>query len=68
MFVDKGFRVLPTSWKKPDAVKALIQASAKVDSPKMLGHMFTTWDGKIDPLAEYKPMVEGLKALKALER
>jgi hypothetical protein len=68
MFVEKGFRVLPASWKKVDAVKALIQASAKVDSPKMLGHLFTTWDGKIDPLAEYKPMVEGLKALKALEK
>jgi hypothetical protein len=68
LFVDKGFRVLPASWKKPDAVKALIQSSAKVDSPKMLGHLFTTWNGKSDSLAEYKPMVEGLKVLKEMEK
>jgi hypothetical protein len=68
LFVEKGFRVLPASWKKVDAVKALIQASAKVDSPKMLGHLFTTWSGKIDALADYPPMVEGMKALKAMDK
>jgi hypothetical protein len=68
LFVDKGFRVLPASWKKPEAVKALIQSSAKIDSPKMLGHLFTTWNGKSDSLAEYKPMVEGLKVLKEMEK
>jgi hypothetical protein len=68
MFVEKGFRILPASYKKLDAVKALIQDSGKVTSEKMLGHLFTTWSGKIDPLAEYPPMVEGLKLLKGKEK
>jgi hypothetical protein len=68
MFVERGFRVLPASYKKLDAVKALIQASAKVDSPKMLGHMFTTWSGKIDAVADYPPLVEGMKVLKGMEK
>jgi len=68
MFVEKGFRVLPASKSKLDAMKALMQCSAKVDSPKMLGHLFTTWSGKIDAVAEYKPMVEGMKVLKGMEK
>jgi hypothetical protein len=68
LFVEKGFRVLPASWKKQDAVKALIESSAKVDSPKMLGHLFTTWVGKIDAVADYQPMVEGMKLLKGMEK
>ncbi len=51
-----------------DAMKALIQCSAKIESPKMLGHLFTTWVGKIDAVAEYKPMVEGMKVLKGMEK
>jgi hypothetical protein len=67
LFVDKGFRVLPASWKKVEASKALIQSSLKVHSPKMLGHLFTTWGAnrKKDALTEWPPMVEGLKLLKA---
>jgi hypothetical protein len=68
LFVEKGFRVLPASWKDLNAVKGLIKDSAKVDSPKMLGHLFTTWTGKIDPIEDYAPMVEGMKVLKAMEK
>jgi hypothetical protein len=32
-------------------------------SPKMLGHLFTTWGGRKDALTEYQPMVQGLKLL-----
>jgi hypothetical protein len=65
MFVEKGFRVLPASWRKPDASKALIEYSLKVQSPKMLGHLFTTWGAaRKDALTEYRPLVEGLKLLK----
>jgi len=68
MFVEKGFRVLPASWHKLDASKALIEASQKLQSPKMLGHLFTTWGrAKKDALTEYPPMVQGLKLLKASE-
>jgi hypothetical protein len=68
MFIDKGFRVLPASWNKLDASRALIEHNQKLKSPKMLGHLFTTWNGKKDNLAEYPPMVEGLKLLEAKEK
>jgi hypothetical protein len=67
MFIKKGFRVLPASWRKLDAVKMLIEYSDKQDSPKMLGHLFTTWSKPRGPLPEYAPMVEGLKLMKTLE-
>jgi hypothetical protein len=68
MFVEKGFRVLPASWHKLDASKALIERSLEVQSPKMLGHLFTTWGrSKKDALLEYPPMVQGLKLLKVSE-
>jgi Glycosyl hydrolase family 20, catalytic domain len=63
LFLEKGFRVLPASWRKLDASRALIEYSQKFDSPKMLGHLFTTWGGRKDALAEYRPLVEGVKIL-----
>ena len=56
IFIKKGFRVLPASWKNVDAAKALIQYSNMQDGPKMLGHLFTTWS-KQDILT-YPPMTE----------
>jgi hypothetical protein len=67
MFIEKGFRVLPTSWRKPEAMKMLVEYSYKQNSPKMLGHLFTIWSMPNGPLPEYPPMVEGLQLLKALE-
>jgi hypothetical protein len=64
LFLEKGFRVLPASWKKLDASKALIQYGQKFNTPNMLGHLFTTWGGKKDAVTEYPPLVEGLKLLK----
>lgn len=65
MFVAKGFRILPASWHKLDASRALIEYSEKMHSPKMLGHLFTTWGkAKKGTLLEYPPMVQGLKLLK----
>jgi Glycosyl hydrolase family 20, catalytic domain len=61
LFLEKGFRVLPASWRKLGASKALIEYSQKFDSPRMLGHLFTTWGGRKDNLTEYPPLVEGLK-------
>lgn len=68
MFVEKGFRVLPTSWRNLDAMKLLVDYSYKHDSTKMLGHLFTLWGKPKEPLPEYKPMVEGLKLIKAIEK
>jgi hypothetical protein len=63
LFLDKGFRVLPASWRKVDATAALIRYGQKFKSPRLLGHLFTTWGGRKNAVAEYRPMVEGLKVL-----
>jgi Glycosyl hydrolase family 20, catalytic domain len=65
LFLEKGFRVLPASWRKLDASRALIEYSQKHNSPRLLGHLFTTWGGKKDTLPEYGPLVEGIKVLHA---
>jgi hypothetical protein len=64
LFLDKGFRVLPASWRKLDASKALLEYSLQFKSPRMLGHLFTTWGGRRYSLAQYAPLVQGLKILK----
>lgn len=43
LFLEKGFRVLPTSYKDVDAVKSLISYSYAKKDTQMIGHMFTTW-------------------------
>jgi len=64
-FVEKGFRVLPASWHGVDASKALVEYSQKLRSPKVLGHLFTTWGrSKKEALPEYPPLVEGLRLLR----
>ena len=67
MFLEKGFRVLPSSWRDVDAAKLLINASYTSDNTGMLGHLFTTWSGKIDERIEFPAMVEGLELLFDLE-
>lgn len=68
MFIEKGFRVLPAGWKNVDATKALIQFSRLHAGPKLLGYMFTTWGVNKDALAEFPPLVEGLKLLGSDQR
>jgi hypothetical protein len=63
VFLEKGFRVLPASWRKVDAAQSLIDYSLKQGNPRMLGHMFTTWGVKKEQLIEHPPLVEGLKRL-----
>ena len=62
MFMDKGFRVLPTSWRDIEACKSLIQSSLKYKDEKMLGHLFTAWGKYRDPL-NYAPMLSGTKII-----
>jgi hypothetical protein len=64
MFLDKGFRVLPAGWKNVEATKALIAYSRAQASPKLLGHVFTTWGVKKDALLDFPSLVEGLKILR----
>ena len=61
MFINKGFRVLPTSWKDIEAAKSLINYSHEVNGPKMLGHLFTTW-GRTDVL-KFPTLVECINLL-----
>ncbi len=62
MFLEKGFRVLPCSFKKDDAIEALIKYSYKIDHPNMLGHLFTTW-GRKDSLLKYSPLLTGTELI-----
>jgi hypothetical protein len=69
LFIDKGFRVLPAGWRKVDASQALIEYARQQHSPKVLGHLFTTWgSARKNALPEYPPLVEGLKLLKGADR
>lgn len=42
-FQEKGFRVLPASWRFPWASEALYDYAAETATDKMLGHLCTTW-------------------------
>ncbi len=64
MFMGKGFRVLPTSWKNVEAALALVDYSEARGGPLLLGHLFSTW-GRQPDLPSYPPLVAGLKRLHA---
>ena len=64
MFIEKGFRVLPTSWRKENGVEKLIKYSYKLNDPKMLGHLFSTWSF-LDSVTTYKPLVFGTNLIKS---
>jgi Glycosyl hydrolase family 20, catalytic domain len=64
MFMGKGFRVLPTSWKDVEAALALVDYSEARGGPLLLGHLFSTW-GRQPDLPSYPPLVAGLKRLHA---
>jgi hypothetical protein len=44
VFLEKGFRVLPSSWQDTLSAEALINYSLKFDSKNMLGHLCCTWN------------------------
>jgi hypothetical protein len=45
IFLEKGFRVLPTSFRNPPQVRALIDYSMQFPRDRMLGHLCTIWRG-----------------------
>lgn len=45
IFLDKGFRVLPTSFRDVKAVRLFIDQSLAFPSERMLGHLCTIWRG-----------------------
>jgi hypothetical protein len=56
LFLDKGFRVLPTSWKDVEAGRKLIEHGQGLKRPGILGHLFTSWS-KLEKPAEWPPLV-----------
>ncbi len=62
-FLDKGFRVLPASWKDADAAALLIDYAAARRHPRLLGHLFTTWGVKKDALVDDATLRAGLRRL-----
>ncbi len=67
MFLDKGFRVLPTSYKDVDASRALIEQSLTLADPRMLGHLFSSWS-KQPKEAEWPPLVANAGLLRKPRR
>jgi hypothetical protein len=64
LFLDKGFRVLPTSWKDVEASRALIEYGQGLKRPGVLGHLFTTWS-KVEKPADWPPLAANAGLLKA---
>ena len=57
MFLEKGFRVWPASWRKPDAARAFVDYSRRYDNDRMLGHLNTTWGAvAINELPSFEPL------------
>jgi hypothetical protein len=64
MFMEKGFRILPASWKKTDATLALIRdARVNQRDGRVVGHIFTTWSQRRENWTEFEPLVKGLEEL-----
>jgi hypothetical protein len=69
MFMDKGFRILPASWKKTDATLALIRdAQAHQKDGLLVGHIFTTWSQRQGAWADFEPLTKGLELLQQKQK
>jgi hypothetical protein len=63
MFLEKGFRVWPASWRKPDAAKAFVDYSKQYGTDRMLGHLNTTWGAvPIKELPSFEPLIYAAKS------
>ncbi len=65
MFLDKGFKVLPCSFRKTEGVESLVMYSYRIENKNMLGHMFTTWGHvKKEDLLDFPAMKAGLSMIR----
>jgi hypothetical protein len=65
MFLKKGFRLWPASWKKTDAAMALVDYSKRYGDARMLGHLNTTWGAvRINDLPTFKPLRYAVESFK----
>ncbi len=67
MFLEKGFRLLPTSWKNVEACEAFIRKRLDKKHDRMLGHLFTNWSGRRNQYPEFPPLLAGVKLLQPAE-
>jgi hypothetical protein len=65
-FLDKGFRVLPTSYKNLTAVKALMNYSFERKNKRMMGHLASTWTAPRPGFARDLPQI-GMAARRITE-
>ena len=66
MFLEKGFRVWPASWRKPYAAKAFVDYSlTQQNNPRMLGHLNTTWGAvPIRDLPKFEPLLVATRSFR----
>lgn len=63
MFLGKGFRVLPTSWKNVAASDSLLTDALSYENPALLGILFTAWSQYPDP-ANWPPLQSAISILR----
>jgi hypothetical protein len=63
LFLDKGFRVLPTSFKDVESSRRLIEYGNGLKRAGLLGHLFTSWT-KLEKPAEWPPLVANATLVK----
>lgn len=65
MFIEKGFKVIPCSWKDEKAAGDLIRYSYAKQDSMMLGHLYTLW-GAIKPeeLLSFGSLNSGMEIIK----
>ena len=63
LFLDKGFRVLPTSFKDVEASRRLIEYGQGLKHPGVLGHLFTSWS-RVERLADWPPLAANASLVK----
>ena len=67
LFIEKGFQVLPTSFRNVAQVKAFIDYSLKFPTDRMLGHLCTIWGGaKTGKTRKFPPLLAASKRLHAI--
>jgi len=65
LFLNKGFRVLPTSFRDVKQTKKLIDFSLAFPSERMLGHLCTIWNApEAGKTAQWPPLLAAAKKLR----
>jgi hypothetical protein len=68
LFLNKGFRVLPTSFRDVKQTKKLIDFSLALPSERMLGHLCTIWNApEAGKTAKWPPLLAAAKKLRKLQ-